>query len=42
MVVLLISYPQLRRNIKLPGEPDCTDQIPVKRLALEKAELEAD
>jgi hypothetical protein len=32
----------LRRNIKLPGEPDCTDQIPVKRLALEKAELEAD
>jgi hypothetical protein len=36
MVVLLISYPQLRRNIKLPGEPDCTDQVPVKGLALER------
>jgi hypothetical protein len=26
MVVLLISYPQLHRNIKLPSEPDFTDQ----------------
>jgi hypothetical protein len=36
MVVLLISYPQLHRNIKLPGQPDFTDQVPVEKLAPEK------
>jgi hypothetical protein len=42
MVVLLISYPQLHRNIKLPGEPDFTNQVPVEKARTRKAELEAD
>jgi hypothetical protein len=36
MVVLLISYPQLHRNIRLPAEPDFTNQVPVKKLARKK------
>jgi hypothetical protein len=32
MVVLLISYPQLHRNIKLPAESDFTDQVPAESL----------